>query len=114
MARGTWQGAQGGRGERGNGAKDVASFVACGGFYGHLPCVSNNNDKSVHSPARLGALSCHVRPRNGLHKVKGPYPVPLSPALFSILATNVNLGQAIKLADILGFIYIVVGSQYTI
>lgn len=27
---------------------------------------------------------------------------------------NANLGQAIKLADILGSIYIVVGSQYTI
>lgn len=56
----------------------------------------------------------HVTFAHGMDSIKSKDPVPLSPVPFSILPTNVNLGQAIKLADILGFIYIVVGSQYTI
>lgn len=62
--------------------------------------------------AILGALSCHVRPRNGLHKLKGASPIRTRSR--AMATANANLGQAIKLADILGSIYIVVGSQYTI
>lgn len=60
----------------------------------------------------------HVTFAHGMDSIKSkdptPFPSPLSRLPLSILATNVNLGQAIKLADILGSIYIVVGSQYTI
>lgn len=61
----------------------------------------------------------HVTFAHGMDSIKSkdptPFPTLLSPpSRFSILAANVNLGQAIKLADILGSIYIVVGSQYTI